>query len=198
MKWLPRVLGPRGVVTDEQAMRDVQLRGDPRAFASLVGRWEVPIRRLCVRMTGDQHRGEDLAQETFARVFANRHQYVQGRRFSTWLWRIAVNSCLEDGRRNQRRDELILGVPQRAEEVGPDAKLIDRERADLVREAVARLPETHRVVVLLREYEGLTSRQIAETLEIPEGTVKWRMADALTRLAEHLKPLSPETADKRS
>ena len=198
MKWLPRVLGPRGVVTDEQAMRDVQLTGDPAAFASLVRRWEVPIRRLCVRMTGDQHRGEDLAQETFARVFANRHQYVQGRRFSTWLWRIAVNCCLEDGRRNQRRDELILGVAQRAEEAGPAAKLIGRERADLVREAVARLPDTHRIVVLLREYEGLTSREIAETLGIPEGTVKWRMADALTRLAEQLKPLSPETADKRS
>jgi RNA polymerase sigma-70 factor (ECF subfamily) len=198
MKWLPRVLGPRGVVTDEQAMREVQASGDHRAFALLVERWEVPIRRLCARMTGDGQGGEDLAQETFARVFANRHQYVQGKRFSTWLWRIAVNCCLEDGRRTKRRDELTLGVAQRAEQAGPDAKLIDRERADLVREAVARLPDTHRVVVLLREYEGLTSREIAETLQIPEGTVKWRMADALTRLAEQLKPFSPETADERS
>ena len=198
MKWLPRLLPSHGSVNDEDAMRDVQLSADPRAFGQLVERWDVPIRRLCVRMSGDAHRGEDLAQETFARVFANRHQYVQGRRFSTWLWRIAVNCCLEDARRTGRRDELMIGVAPRDEEASTDAKVIDRERADLVREAVARLPDTHRVVVLLREYEGLTSREIAEALEIPEGTVKWRMADALDRLAEQLKPLAPEAPSKRS
>jgi DNA-directed RNA polymerase specialized sigma24 family protein len=79
---------------DELAMRKVQFRGDHAAFAELVDRWEAPIRRLCTRMTCDAHRGEDLTQEVFARVFTKRDQFDSLRKFSTWLWRIALNkSC---------------------------------------------------------------------------------------------------------
>lgn len=194
MKWLPRMLLSRADRTDEQAMRQVQLDGDPAAFAELVRRWEAPIRRLCVRMTGDAHRGEDLAQEAFARVFANRLQFAPNRKFSTWLWRIALNLCFEEGRRATRRGEVTLDAEPRAtaDDAGPDERAIDGERAAMVRAAVAALPETHRAVVLLREYEGMTSREIAQVLEIPEGTVKWRMADALARLSRELSPLRPE------
>lgn len=83
--------------TDEQAMQLVQSRADHAAFAQLVRRWEGPVRRLCIRMTGDEHRGEDLAQEAFAKVFANRQQFAVGKKFSTWLWRIALNVCFEEG-----------------------------------------------------------------------------------------------------
>src|SRR4051812_24608296 len=111
MKWPPRLLlRPRDADAasrddaDEQAMRRIAATGDPAAFTGVVARWEAPIRRLCIRMTGDEHRGEDLAQETFARVFAHRQWFDPQRRFSTWLWRIALNLCYEESRRSKLRD----------------------------------------------------------------------------------------------
>lgn len=180
-------------------MREVKMRGAHEAFTQLVRRWETPIRRLCIRMTGDEHRGEDLTQETFARVFANRRQFDPARKFSTWLWRIALNLCREEARRNGCRSELPLedGVEdvhraRCAMAVTPEMRLLDEERAELVRGAISALPEIYRVVVVLREYEGLKCREIAELLEIPEGTVKWRMAEALTQLGQSLRILLPD------
>ena len=88
----PGLLGP----SDEQAMWRVQTQDDPAAFATLMRRWQEPIRRLCERMTGDHHRAEDLAQEAFTRVFARRKDYQPQGKFSTFLWRIALNLCHDD------------------------------------------------------------------------------------------------------
>jgi RNA polymerase sigma-70 factor (ECF subfamily) len=173
--------------SDEAAMRLVQRHGDPAAFARLVARWEGPVRRLCARMTGDAHAGEDLAQEAFARVFASRQQFTDGRTFSTWLWRIALNLCHENARRRAVREEFIPN-DARPSELRPDERAVETERAALVRAALARLPETHRAVVVLREYQQLKFREIAEVLNVPEGTVKWRMSEAMTQLAGELRP----------
>lgn len=184
MTWLPQQL------TDEEAMRLVRVSGDHGAFTRLVARWEQPIRRLCVRMTGDQHRGEDLAQEAFARVFANRHRYADGKRFSTWLWRIALNLCHENARRLAVRGERSIEFVDVSNDAshGPHEHAVESERAAMVREALARLPESHRAVVVLREYENLKFREIADVLDVPEGTVKWRMAEAMQQLTRALRP----------
>lgn len=201
MKWLNKLLPLRPGYSDEQAMWRVQKRDDPEAFAELVSRWEQPLRRLCARMTGDAQRGEDLAQEAFVRAFTGRDGFQQGRRFSTWLWRIALNLCHDEHRRVSRRGELPLEVWGEGEELiaemqtvepGPDAKLEGEERAKLVRAALLTLSENHRVVLVLREYEGLKLREIAEVLDIPEGTVKSRMAEALTLLERRLRPVFEE------
>ena len=175
-------------------MYRVQTRNDHEAFAQLVQRWQQPVRRLCVRMTGDEHSGQDLAQETFARVFSRRHAFIPGRKFSTWLWRIAINLCHDEFRRVSRRGETSLeSLSQRGGATGndpaPDEQLLEQERAALVRAAVSALPEERRVVLLLREYEGLKFREIAEVLEVPEGTVKWRMSEALADLSRQLRPI---------
>src|SRR5262245_6268943 len=107
MKWLPRLPAP-STETDEDAMRAVQSRSDHEAFTRIVARWEPPIRRLCQRMSGDEHCGEDLAQEVFARLFTQRHQYDSNRKFSTWLWRIALNQCFADARRRTGRHVTSL------------------------------------------------------------------------------------------
>src|SRR5690242_378747 len=96
--------------TDEQAMWRVQMHDDAHAFAQLVGRWEKPIQRLCTRMLGDEHRGEDLAQDTFARLFAKRKEYQPTGRFSTFLWRMALNLCYDELRRIKRRPEALLDI----------------------------------------------------------------------------------------
>lgn len=185
-------------MTDEQAMWRVQMHDDAHAFAQLVTRWERPIQRLCTRMLGDSHRGEDLTQDAFARLFAKRKHYQPSGRFSTYLWRIALNLCYDELRRLKRHPETLTDgqaldgselIPNSVAVVkGPDALLWQRERGEIVRQAVMRLPETYRSVVVLRHYENLKFREIADVLQIPEGTVKSRMAEALTQLHRMLVP----------
>jgi RNA polymerase sigma-70 factor (ECF subfamily) len=185
-------------ISDEQAMWRVQTEDDERAFAQLVRRWEEPIRRLCARMLGDAHRGEDLAQDAFARVFARRKDYQPSGKFSTWLWRIALNLCYDELRRLKRRGEESLDsadapVLDEAQSwitpiPAPDEALVAQEQGELVREAMLRLPEVYRSVLILRHYEDLKFREIAEVLDLPEGTVKSRMAEALTQMSRWLKP----------
>src|SRR5580658_3164080 len=111
-------------MTDEQAMWRVQTTDDNAAFGHLVQRWELPILRLCARMTGNLHQAEDLKQETFTRIFVRRKDFRQGCRFSTWLWRIALNLCYDELRKRQRHGEFShedgVGVASRQEELAAD------------------------------------------------------------------------------
>jgi len=182
-------------MTDEQAMWRVRMTDDPHAFAQLVRRWEAPIQRLCCRMLGDAHKGQDLTQDAFSRVYAKRKEYQPSGRFSTFLWRIALNLCYDELRRLKRRPEAPLNsaagededaIPHLSPAPGPDALLLRQEESEIVRHAVAQLSEAYRSVVVLRHYENLKFREIAEVLGIPEGTVKSRMSEALTQLHRHL------------
>jgi RNA polymerase sigma-70 factor (ECF subfamily) len=197
--------------TDEDAMWRVKTHDDHLEFSRLVKRWEEPIRRLCTRMTGDPHRGEDLRQETFLRLFERRKDYQVTGRFSTYLWRIALNLCYDELRRQERRLEFVRD-PESGEEAseapdcaadgpGPDARAAQQEEGELVRQALGRLPEIYRTVLVLRHYEDMKLAKIAEVLEIPEGTVNSRMAEALTRLSRMLEPKlapRPETRSRKS
>ena len=189
-------------------MRRVKTHDDHHEFSRLVKRWEEPIRRLCARMTGDPHRAEDLRQETFLRLFERRKEYQVTGRFSTFLWRIALNLCYDELRRQERRLEFVRdpapgdeageapdGV---AEGPGPDARTAQQEEGELVRQALGRLPEIYRTVIVLRHYEDMKLAKIAEILEIPEGTVNSRMAEALARLSRMLEPKLAPRAETRS
>lgn len=184
------------IPSDEQIMWRVHTEGDAQSFAQLVERWQDSIRNVCTRMLGDPHRGEDMAQETFIRIYANRAHYRPLARFSTFIWRIALNLCTDELRRRNRRFESLAPVDLEAQEhlvanlpaqdIPPDLNLVAQERSDWVRQALLGLPETYQTVLVLRHYEGLKFREIAEILEIPEGTVKSRMAEAMTQLARQL------------
>ena len=179
-------------------MSRVKMHDDHHEFARLVNRWEQPIRRLCTRMTGDAHRGEDLKQEAFLRLFEKRKDYEPTGRFSTWLWRIALNICYDELRHRERRRQFVCDtqeggaeseLPDCAADVpGPDARAAQLEEGELVRQALLRLPEIYRSVLVLRHYEDMKLAKIAEILEIPEGTVNSRMAEALSRLSRLLEP----------
>lgn len=187
-----------GQPSDEQVMGRVQADGDAEAFALLVSRWRAPVQNLCWRMLGDSHRAEDLTQETFARLFSRRAQYRPAARFSTYLWQIALNLCRDELRRRGRNledsfpGEAVEELPRESalgepESPGPDTQLSEQERAQSVRDALAKLPPLYREVLVLRHYEGLKFREIAAVLEIPEGTVKSRMVEALDRMAALLE-----------
>src|SRR5437870_3725448 len=102
-------------LTDEQAMWRARNNADLHAFGLLVERWRKRIYNLCFRMTGCSHTAEDLTQELFMRIFDRRRSYDPAQRFSSWLWRIALNLCYDELRRRQRRHELPLdGQPDHA------------------------------------------------------------------------------------
>lgn len=195
--------------SDEQAMWRVKMEDDAQAFAQLVQRWQRPIQSLCARMLGDLHRGEDLAQETFAKIFARRKDYEPSGKFATYLWRVALNICYDELRKIGRRPEAALelvgeqdaatsGEDARmvAPSPAPDSALIEQERAEAVHRALLQLAEPYRAVVVLRHYEGLKFREIGDVLEIPEGTVKSRMAEALTQLNRLLNSYERDTPCK--
>ena len=182
-------------ITDEQAMWRVRTQDDPQAFAQLVARWERPVLRVCARMTGDHSRGEDLKQETFTRVFVHRKEYRPDMKFSTWLWRIALNLCYDELRRVARRgecplepDDLSAAGVSEPSEACPDARLVAEEESELVRQGLLRLPETSRTVLVLRYCEGCKLREIAEILQLPLTTISSRLAVALAQLTRILQP----------
>jgi len=184
--------------TDEQAMWCVQMNDDHQAFARLVQRWEEPIFRLCARMTGDTHQAEDLKQEAFARVYTHRKEFRIESKFSSWLWRIALNLCYDALRKRQRHGECPLEDDpggdtaamreHAAEEPSPDLQVAALEENEIVRQALGRLPETGRTLLALRYGEGLKLREIAEILELSEATVSYRIAVALDQITRILEP----------
>ena len=197
-----RLLTALFAASDEQLMWRAKLDDDASAFARLVARWEKPIQRLCFRMTGDMHRAEDLTQTAFTRVFTRRAGWEPTGKFSTFLWRVALNLCHDELRRQQRRGEFSLEALEEADGAGesgfatdepaPDAQAEVQERGELVRRALAELSAHYREVVVLRHYEGLKFREIGDVLGIPEGTVKSRMAGALGQLNRLLKHVNED------
>lgn len=177
----------------------VQNDEDSEAFSQLVARWQTPIQSLCHRMLGDRHKAEDLAQEAFTRLFVRREAYQAGNKFSTYLFRIAINLCYDEMRRLKVRREAPLERDSKDDNHNPGLDLVDestpapdheahnRETGVAVRDALLTLPEQFRTIVVLRHYENLKFREIAEVLGLPEGTVKTHMTEALNMLARKLK-----------
>jgi RNA polymerase sigma-70 factor (ECF subfamily) len=197
---MPNLISALFSASDEQLMWRVKLQDDAEAFARLMARWQKPIENLCIRMTGDMHRAEDLAQSAFARIFARRADWEPTGKFSTFLWRVALNLCHDELRRTKRRGECSLDALDEegdsqpdfiaSVDPAPDEQADSRERAELVRNALLKLATHYREVVVLRHYEGLKFHEIGEVLAIPEGTAKSRMAEALTQLNRLLKHLN--------
>ena len=182
---------------DEQLMWRVKMSDDPEAFARLMSRWEKPIQSLCSRMTGDVHRAEDLTQTAFTRVFARRTDWEPAGKFSTFLWRIALNLCHDEARRRERRGEFSLealedtegggGMEFAAEEAAPDSRAESQERGELVRRALDELPDHYREVLVMSYFHQFAYKEMADMLHIPLGTVKSRLHAALAAFAKAFK-----------
>jgi RNA polymerase sigma-70 factor (ECF subfamily) len=130
---------------------------------------------------------QDVAQEAFIRAWINLPSYTPRSPFCNWVYRITTNAALDVLRREKETvdvDHLPLVAPGQ----GPEAEVEEKDRAELVRGAVLALPPASRAVLVLREYEGLSYKEISDTLGIPLGTVMSRLNYARQRLSEALKP----------
>jgi RNA polymerase sigma-70 factor, ECF subfamily len=176
--------------SDEDLLTAIQA-GDTQSLGLLVTRWEQPLFRFVYRILPAYEDARDVCQETFLRVFKKAHRFKRGSRVSTWMYQIALNLCRDHARR-KRRWSLLVDEGRELAELprSPDlARLSDtdpagaaerNELATAVRRAVERLPAEQREVLILKEFEGLKFREIAEILGCPESTAKSRLYHGLS------------------
>jgi RNA polymerase sigma-70 factor (ECF subfamily) len=184
--------------SDVQLMLDVKA-GDNASFELLLRKYQTPLVNFLHRMVRDTAAAEDLAQEVFLRVYRARKKYEASAKFTTWLFRIATNlalNALRDGRYQRMEvsldatgedDEPVLELPARAP--GADERMIERDRAELIRRAVMALPEKQRVAVLLHKYQEMDYADIARILDCSESALKSLLFRAYETLRVQLAPL---------
>ncbi|MDH4036388.1 MAG: sigma-70 family RNA polymerase sigma factor [Candidatus Krumholzibacteria bacterium] len=179
---------------------DIQLvararTGDERAYRALLDKYERPVFSICLRMVRNRDDATDLAQESFIKVFGSLDRYNQAYAFSSWLFKITSNLCI-DYLRKRRIDTLPMDQPIDGEKgeiqrqyAAPDptpAESFDRrEKMERLESAIGSLPEHYRIMLILRHQEDLSYEEIADHLSIPLGTVKAR----IHRAREMLKGL---------
>jgi RNA polymerase sigma-70 factor (ECF subfamily) len=179
--------------TDEELVAR-SIRGDSESFNELILRWERPIYALAYRTIGREEDARDVCQETFLRAFRGLPAFRGQAKFSSWLYRIALNLC-RDWIRRERRTPIVetpadVDVTELAEAAGSSEPIEDViERKDLMRaveRVMARLPAEQRTAIVLKEYHGLTFQEIADLVGCPLSTVKTRLYQGLTVVRREL------------
>jgi RNA polymerase sigma-70 factor (ECF subfamily) len=194
MLWFGRQKSDLATLTDEEIM--LRSRQDPEAFAVITERYQKKVYNVLLRSVQDPTTAEDLFQETFLKAFEARHRYQVRGSFASWLFTIARN-LLTDRSRLQGRGKVIsldardrsgavapesLGDTHADPAPAPDALVATRERHAWVREAVARLPEGQREILLLSRYHGMSYQQIAEIVGCSAEAVKQKVYRAMVTL----------------
>jgi RNA polymerase sigma-70 factor (ECF subfamily) len=196
--------GPSAEADDDRRLVERVQAGDIAAFEALVRRYERWVFTLAFRMLGDRQEAEDIAQEVFLKVYRGLRGFRGAARFSTWLYAIASHHCLtylaSSAARLRREtwdpdpvgdrggdapsvlDRLPDGGP------GPDVIAESRDLRQTIQDELARLSEGHRLVLVLRDVQGMSYDEIAETLGIELGTVRSRLHRARTDLKAKLRP----------
>lgn len=186
--------------TDEQLMLAFQ-RGDAAAFEALVRRHRRPVFAFILRSTGNAARAEDLLQETWLKVLRGARDYQPKARFKTWLYTLARNLCVDQARKESHRRTEPLDAPANGEAgrslsdslpddgARPERGAHNLGVRPLLEQALASLPTEQREVFVLREFSGVTFKEISEVTGVPENTVKSRMRYALESLRRQLTAL---------
>ena len=175
--------------------------GDVGAFEVLLGRHEAKILNFIYRSVGDKARAEEITQDVFFKVVRTAATYKESARFTTWLYTIARNACIDESRRQKKRRTLSLDAPMKSDEsggatfldvvkdtdaIGGVAGLARGEFRERLLKALRELPDEQREVFILRHYDGMRFVDIARMSGISENTVKSRMRYALQTLRGYL------------
>ena len=186
--------------TDEDLLFSLR-DGHSESLGVLVARWEGPLFRFVSRLVDRPDDARDVCQETFLRILDKAVAFRDGARFSTWMYQIALNLCRDQSRKKRRWSRLLIAEPGAdvetpREHVAPEtiatspaAAYEHGERQGAVRRALSALPREQREVLLLKEYEGLKFREIADVLGVAESTVKSRMYAGLDAMRMSLAGL---------
>jgi RNA polymerase sigma-70 factor (ECF subfamily) len=193
-----RLMQELSLMSDEDLMSQFQA-GVVEAFDILVSRYKDPLTNYIYRFLGDMKECEDLLQETFLRVYRNRHSYRRIAKYSTWLYTIAGNLARSEYRKRKRRRLYSLQSVNRDEEeyeveipdetFSPDRHTESVFQDQYIQDALKEIPEEFREVVVLRDVQQLAYEEIAEITGLPMGTVKSRINRGRTKLQVLLKDI---------
>ncbi len=174
-------------------------QGEARAFEVLLSRYERPIYNFILRSVRERDRATDLVQDVFLKVVQRADQFKGDSKFSTWLYTIARNCCIDHSRKMVFRRHRSLDAPVREDEGGTmldrvEGKSLAADRGATaqrlqseIADAVESLPDDQKEVFLMRQVQGLPFKEIAKVVGVPENTVKSRMRYALERLQQALQ-----------
>lgn len=175
------------VVVDHFEARLVKLarKGDQTAFAELVELYKDKIFHLAYRMLSNRHEAEDIVQEAFLRVYKNFHRYDEKQKFSTWLYRIATNLCIDKLRKRKPSYYLDAEMNDQegmdgyslipGDERTPESEYLLSETQRTIHQAIAGLPSKYKSVIILRYLQDMSLQEISDVLEMPVTTVKTRV-----------------------
>lgn len=183
---------------EDRALVEAVLAGDATAYRGLVERYQRRVYSLVVGMVRDKEDARDLTQEAFIKAYKNLDRFRLESSFYTWLYRIAMNAAIDHLRKAKKRkhtefDEQIAtkesdgSVSDRHVQSNPAKDLHNKQLSGRIMDAMDQLSPEHRKIVLLREIEGLSYKEIAATLEIAEGTVMSRLFYARRKLQQLLQ-----------
>ena len=189
-------------VSDEQLIAKFQL-GDLQAYDILVRRYKDQLLNFVYRFVGNRTDAEDIVQETFLRVYKNKHMYKEIAKFSTWVYTIAGNLAKTELRRRKRHkifsvsnfvnEERDYDIPD--SDHSPERKVDSAIQEGIIQKAIEKLPAKFKEVIILRDIQGFAYEEISQILNIPLGTVKSRVNRGRLKLQEDLRFLY-ETAPK--
>jgi len=192
----------QSLILSDKARQDYEfvksaLNGDEKAFARLLTRYKDTIYFMLLKMVNNRSDAEDLTLEAFGKAFKSLHQYSPTYAFSTWLFKIASNNCIdflrkkkgvnvsiENGDQNENGEQLKL----KAKDPNPEERLIRKQKAILLRKVVRRLKPRYQILVELRYFREFSYEEIAKELDLPLGTVKaqlFRAREMLFKMIEY-------------
>lgn len=183
-------------LTDEQLIANFQA-GEESAFIELVNRYKDRLLNFVYRFINEMEEAEDIVQETFLKVYKNRHAYREIAKFSTWIYTIAGNLARSELRKRKRRQTYAmsdLGYEDREFNpidtgAQPDDVVFNEFTGDEIQSAIRNLAEPFKTIIILRDIQELSYEDISTILDIPMGTVKSRVNRARLKLQEMLKHL---------
>jgi len=156
--------------------------GDARAFEKLVQKYQRLIHALTYRMTGSMSDAEDLAQDTFVRAYRQLGSFRGDAKFSSWLYRIGINTCLNWKKSRHRREQVYEEFAQQDNQPGHPDEITAKVQA-----ALLQLPDKQRAAIILTVYEEMNHAEAARALGCSETTVSWRVHMARKKLKELLQ-----------
>ena len=164
----------------DQYLLDLALRGDADSFGRLVERWQSRVFGFILRYTGDREDARDLTQDTFAKAYQNLGRLSDPTSFPAWVYKIALNECRMRFRRSKRLKQVDLDegremVGVEVDERTPETAYRQTELQRVFESVFEELPGEQRAVIVMKEYQGLKFREIAEILDVPLSTVKSRL-----------------------
>jgi RNA polymerase sigma-70 factor (ECF subfamily) len=185
-------------VKDYQLVREALDNGNQKAYAELMSRYKDSIYFMLLKMVNNRDDADDLTIEAFGKAFKNIHQYTPDYAFSTWLFKIATNNCIDYIRKKRKRTLSIdkgfenengeeIAMEVKADTLGPDEKMMKKQKVEMMRDVVDKLKPRYKSLVELRYFRELSYEEISVEMGLPLGTVKAQLFRAREFLYQIMK-----------